>query len=42
MGLLSDYLRTALEREERNRDRLSPCQDHEEAQAGTARLLPGA
>lgn len=40
VGLLGDYLRTALEREDRNRDRLRQMrQDHKEAEAGIARLL---
>ena len=40
VGLLCDYLRTALEREDRNRDRLRQMrQDHKEAEAGIARLL---
>ena len=38
--LLDEYLRTALEREDRNRDRLRQMrQDHKEAEAGIARLL---
>jgi len=40
VGLLGDYLRTALEREDRNRDRLRQMrQDHKESEAGIARLL---
>lgn len=40
VGLLSDYLRTALEREDRNRERLRQMrQDHKEAEAGITRLL---
>jgi len=39
-ALLGDYLRTAIEREDRNRDRLRQMrQDHKEAEAGIARLL---
>ena len=38
--LLGDYLRTAIEREDRNRDRLRQMrQDHKEAEAGLTRLL---
>ena len=38
--LLGNYLRTAIEREDRNRDRLRQMrQDHKEAEAGIARLL---
>lgn len=38
--LLGEYLRTAIEREDRNRDRLRQMrQDHKEAEAGIARLL---
>ena len=38
--LLGEYLRTAIEREDRNRDRLRQMrQDHKEAKAGIARLL---
>lgn len=40
VGLLGDYLRTAIEREDRNRDRLRQMRkDHKEAEAGIARLL---
>src|SRR3546814_18554800 len=40
VGLLGDYLRTALEREDRNRDQLRQMrQDHKESEAGIARLL---
>lgn len=40
VSLLSDYLRTALKREDRNRGRLRQMrQDHKEAEAGIARLL---
>jgi hypothetical protein len=39
-ALLRDYLRTAIEREDRNRDRLRQMrQDHKETEAGIARLL---
>jgi len=40
VALLDEYLRTAIEREDRNRDRLRQMrQDHKEAEAGIARLL---
>src|SRR3546814_18173940 len=40
VGLLGDYLRTALEREDRNRDQLRQLrQDHKASDAGNARLL---
>ena len=40
VSLFSDYLRTALEREDRNRDRLRQMrQDHKDAEVGIARLL---
>ena len=40
MELLGEYLRTAMEREDRNRDRLRQMRhDHKEAEAGIARLL---
>src|SRR3546814_1255573 len=40
VGLRGDYLRTAREREDRNRDQLRQMrQDHKESEAGIARLL---
>jgi site-specific DNA recombinase len=40
MELLGEYLRTAMEREDRNRARLRQMRhDHKEAEAGIARLL---
>src|SRR3546814_9458239 len=40
VGLLGDYLRTALEREDRNRDQLRQMRpDPKESEAGIARLL---